>query len=216
MNQKDYIFFFLILVLVVYIYSLHQDKASRDYEYNKKVQVLKIMNDEYKNKMSCGKTNCTATVTVKKPLNTGDLLTKRDIAVVHNPLYPPLDRNSRPLADDYLAYRQAGLFDYPTRTGSDTYRLMGYLISSTDKNDKWNIYGRQKHSGSSQGEFYATQQCNNNSCTKIELTKDILAGEKLNDFYNLPSVLTFTSPLFSTDPYNVVQLNISNGYSPYY
>ena len=201
MINKDYGFFFLVLILLLYIFNLHKEQNFKEQEFNKRLKVFTTLTSEYKDK-------------INKPKAT---ISKRDMAVVQDPLYPPLDRNPRPLADEYLRYRDAGYFDVPTRNGTDTYRLMGYLINSTNKDEKWNIYGRQRYSGSSHGYFYATQQCNNNQCTKIELTKDILVGQQLNDFYNLPSTLTFNSPLFGTDPYDVVQLNIANGYNnPYY
>jgi hypothetical protein len=204
-DNKDYIFFFLLIILALYIYNLHQEKNYKDYEYNKKLNMFKSLTNEYKLKLNS-----------KPTAAMDDLIDKRDIAVVSNALYPPLNRDSKPLANDYLKYKQDGLFDYSTRDNSDTYRLMGYLINSANKDETWNIFGRQKYSGSSHGEFYATRQCNQNTCTKIPLTRDILTGNKIDDYYNLPNVLTFSSPLFTTDNYDVVQLKTSNGYSPYY
>lgn len=210
---KDYISLFLIIILVFYVYALQKEQNYKDDEYNQKLKMFMTLTDEYKiqlnNKKCPNSPKCTGCDVCKT-------ITQRDNAVLHNPLYPPLDRQSRPLADEYLKYRQAGLFDVPTRQGGDTYRLMGYLINSVNKTDKWNIYGRQRYSGSSHGYFYVTQQCNNNTCTKIELTKDILVNERLNDFYNLPSTLIFKSPLFSTDPYDVVQLSVADNYNNAY
>ena len=121
----------------------------------------------------------------------------------------------RPLVDSYVA-NKGGLFNQPTQYSGDTYRLMAYLINTLDKTDKWNVYGRQKHSGSSFGEFYAVQQCSNDPCVKFELTNDIMTGDNINDFYNLPAQLSINSPLFSTDPYTVVQLKTTLSYSPYF
>jgi hypothetical protein len=213
MNQNaDYLFFFLILVLALYIYNLHQEKNYRDYEYDKKLKMFKSLTDEYKSKLS----NKVKQVPKSNIVNMNDLIDKRDKAVLANALYPPLNRNPKPIANDYLKYKRNGLFDYSTRDNSDTYRLMGYLINSANKDETWNIFGRQKYSGSSHGEFYATRQCNQNTCTKIPITRDILTGNKIDDYYNLPNVLTFDSPLFTTDNYDVVQLKTSHGYSPYY
>lgn len=144
-----------------------------------------------------------------------NVITERDRAVVNDKLYPPISRPPRPIVDDYITYKDAGLFDFNTRQNNDTYKLMGYLINSNDKNEKWNIYGRQKYSGSSHGDFYATEHCDKNSCIKIELDKDIIVGKPNIDYYNLPSTMEFTSPVFKEDIYLVVQLNNASNYSPY-
>jgi hypothetical protein len=144
-----------------------------------------------------------------------NVITERDRAVVYDKLYPPISRPPRPFVDDYITYKDAGLFDFNTRQNNDTYKLMGYLINSNDKNEKWNIYGRQKYSGSSQGDFYATEHCDKNSCIKIELDRDMIVGKPNIDYYNLPSTMEFTSPVFKEDPYLVVQLNNASNYSPY-
>lgn len=211
--SKDFAFISLIVILIFYVYTLQKEQDIKNEEYNNKLKMFITLNDEYK--LQLKKNKCPVNPRCPGCKACGNI-EARDMAVVSNPLYPPLDRQSRPLADEYLRYKEAGIFDIPTRNGSDTYRLMGYLINSTNKNDKWNIYGKQRHSGSSHGNFYATQQCNNNTCTKIELTKDILINERLNDFYNLPSTLTFNSPLFGTDPYDVVQLSMADNYNNMY
>ena len=211
--SKDFAFLSLIVILMFYVYTLQKEQNTKNKEYNEKLKIFTTLNNEYKTQLS----NKKCPVNPKCPgCKVCSTIGQRDMAVVHDPLYPPLDRQSRPLADEYLKYKEAGLFDVPTRNGGDTYRLMGYLINSTNKSDKWNIFGKQRYSGSSHGNFYATQQCSNNTCTKIELTKDILVNERLNDFYNLPSTLTFTSPLFGTDPYDVVQLSMADNYNNMY
>jgi len=149
-------------------------------------------------------------------LTTDDMIKLRDRAVVRSALYPPLGRMPKPLANNYLNHKLSGVFDQPTQYNGDTYKLMAYLVNTVNKDEKWNVYGRQKYSGSSQGDFYAIQQCLKDPCVKIELTNDMMEGDKLNDYYNLPSELKIKSPLFSTDPYTVVQLKTSVGYSPYF
>lgn len=146
-----------------------------------------------------------------------DVIGKRDEAVISDSLYPPIDRMPRPLADEYLRHKLNGTFGYSTRDNADTYRMVGYLINSVDRADKWNIFGRQKYRGSNQGEYYAIQQCNSHGpCTKIVLCDDIITTNKLRDYYNLPSTITFNSPLFATTPYDVVQLKTTIDYSPYF
>jgi len=149
------------------------------------------------------------------PVNTNDLINHRDVAVLNDDLYPPLNRNPKPIANDYMRYKSTGYFDYPNRGTPDTFRLIGYMINSTNKHEKWNLFGRQKFSGSSQGEFYVVQQCSNSTCTKINLDDDILVGGKIRDFYNLPNTITLNSPLFDTVPYNIVQLKTTLDSGPY-
>lgn len=157
---------------------------------------------------------------VMKPIYTffdfDRLIDERDTNVVYNDLYPPLNRPTKPIASDYLMYKTSGLFDVKTRYSDDTFRLIGYLINSNNKNEKWNLFGRQKYSGSSQGDFYVVQQCNSNGpCTKIDLNDDILTSGRIRDYYNLPNKLTFNSPLFDVHPYDVIQLKTTYDYSPY-
>lgn len=224
--NKDYVLLILIVLLVFYILRMQQDKLIQNNIFNKKLLMFRTLIDEYKLQIdkemvtcpSCSNVcpKCPSCPSCSMPLSDNELVSKRDTAVVTNPLYPPLNRVPKPMATDYLRYKREGVFDYPTRNGNDTYKLMAYLINSTDKTDKWNVYGRQKYAGSSQGEFYATQQCIQNTCTKIEITKDIIVGNYINDYYNLPNILTFNSPLFSTEPYDVVQLKTANGQSIYF
>lgn len=146
-----------------------------------------------------------------------DLIDRRDKAVIRDDLYPPIDRMPRPLADEYLRYKLDGTFGVATRDSSDTYRLVGYLINSIDRNDKWNIFGRQRYRGSNQGDYYAIQQCvGHGPCTKIVLNDDITTNNQLRDYYNLPTTLTFTSPVFANTPYDVVQLKTNVDFTPYF
>lgn len=193
--NTEYLYLLVIIILILYIYT--KENNNNNDNDNKEINIV-VEKEEHRH----------------HPLRRS-IIDKRDHAVLNNPLYPPYDRYTRPFADDFLDYKRAGIFNYATRSTPDTYRLMGYIVNSNDKNDVWNIFGRQKYRGSSHGEFYVIKQCNNNVCTKIELTKDILNNQQINDFYNLPSTLTFTSPMFDVHPYNVVQLNMSDGQSPY-
>jgi len=146
-----------------------------------------------------------------------DIIGDRDEAVLRDNLYPPLDRMNRPLADEYLKYKLKGDFGWSTRDNSDTYRLIGYLINSTDRADKWNLFGRQKNRGSNQGEYYAIQQCNSHGpCTKIVLNDDIITNNKFRDYYNLPTTVTFNSPVFATSLYDVIQLKTNIDSGPYF
>lgn len=233
--SKDYLFVFFIMIMVIYLFKLQQEKTKTDTEYDKRMQMMSSFIKFYKSRIdeNKGQTNNPelnpinveiGDINVTKPVSipvetkteaTGDIIYNRDKAVVNNALYPPLGRMPRPLVNDYVDNKD-GLFNQPTRYSGDTYRLMAYLINTVDKTDKWNVYGRQRYSGSSRGDFYAVQQCSNDPCIKFDLNDDIMTGEKIRDFYNLPNELSINSPLFSTDPYTVVQLKTNLSYSPYF
>ena len=208
-------FMFLISVLSVYIFTLQRDKTYNDHQQSLKLKELESALNEARNRK---KISPKAVVVTATTAATGtDLIQSRDDAVINDDLYPPLNRMARPLADEYLRYKMDGTFGQYTRGAPDTYRLVGYLINSTDRNDKWNIYGRQKYRGSNQGDYYAVQQCGGHGpCTKIILSDDIVVGNTLRDYYNLPSTITFNSPALLTTPYDVVQLKTNIDYSPYY
>lgn len=211
---NDIITLFFILVLVLYIYMLYQKDTYRQNQYDEKLNSIRRMVQI--SKIETKPNEPTIRVAPIK-INHEDPIHKRDTAVLEDPLYPPLGRMPRPAADQYLKFKQDGIFAVSTRGTDDTFRLMAYMINSVDRSEKWNVYGRQKYKGSSQGDFYAIQQCNSNSqCTKIDLTKDIIINNELRDFYNLPSTITFSSPLFSSDPYDIVQLKTTVDYGPYH
>lgn len=193
--SNDIILVFFIAVVLVYVFLLYQNNNQKQAQYDQKINEIKIISQPVKPKV--------------------DPITVRDTAVVNDPLYPPIGRQPRPLADDYLDYKKAGLIGVSTRRDTDTYKLMGYLVSA-DKSEKWNLFGRQKYQGSMQGQFYAIQQCNGDQCTKIPIEKDMIVTGEFRDYYNLPSTVTFNSPLFKTDAYDVVQLKTELNYGPYY
>lgn len=106
----------------------------------------------------------------------------RDVRVLSDPLYPPLNRSN------------AG--------PPDSYRLIG-VLSSTDQekdagNNQWKLFGRMKDRN--QGEYYISP-ANNNIDLKIALTPEMTRGERLRDVYSLPTEMSFSSPMLNTTPY---------------
>jgi hypothetical protein len=205
--MNDILSLVFIIIIVTYLFMLYQKSTYRQSQYDEKLDSIKRMVFISKN--------------ISNPsLNPNDIvdpIKRRDMAVTEDPLYPPLGRMPRPTADQYLKYKQDGILGVSTRGSPDTFRLMAYMINSVDRAEKWNVYGRQKYRGSSQGDFYAIQQCNSTSqCTKIDLNNDMIANNQLRDYYNLPSTITFSSPLFSKDPYDIVQLKTTVDYGPYH
>jgi hypothetical protein len=131
----------------------------------------------------------------------------RDRKVLGDPLYPPLNRSDNKTHTE-LANNIANRNMYiKTNDLGDTYRLVGYITNnSADKdvgNNNWKLFARQKDRHIS--EFYMKPTDNNND-VKVPITDDIIVGDRLRDIYNIPSQITFKSPMFNKDPYNVVEV----------
>jgi hypothetical protein len=131
----------------------------------------------------------------------------RDRKVLGDPLYPPLNRSDNKTHTE-LANNIANRNMYiKTNDIGDTYRLVGYVTNnSADKdvgNNNWKLFARQKDRHIS--EFYMKPTDNNND-VKVPITDDIIVGDRLRDIYNIPSQITFKSPMFNKDPYNVVEV----------
>ena len=142
-----------------------------------------------------------------------DAVAIRDQSVISNPLYPPLGRTERPVFD-----RIGTSFNIQTRGTDDTFRLVGYLVNKTTQDlgeNVWQLFGRQKYRGASQGEFYVIPSHGDKKNMKIQLTDDIFVGEKIRDIYALPKKVTINSPFFSQDEYDVIELPKTDFTGPY-
>jgi hypothetical protein len=131
----------------------------------------------------------------------------RDRKVLGDPLYPPLNRSDNKTHAE-LANNIANRNMYiRTNDMGDTYRLVGYVTNNSDDkdvgNNNWKLFARQKDRHIS--EFYMKPTDNNND-VKVAITDDIIVGDRLRDIYNIPSQITFKSPMFNKDPYNVVEV----------
>jgi hypothetical protein len=113
----------------------------------------------------------------------------RDRAVVMDQLYPPLGRVERPIFDQLASRVASGLIGYPTRGSPDTYRMVGYMVNSENKNDSWKLFGRQKYPGSSMGEYYAIPIDDRKSDMKITIKDDMMPKDKIRDIYALSPYL---------------------------
>ena len=139
-----------------------------------------------------------------------DIVNKRDIAVLYNPLYPPLGRTERPGFDEII--NNYNKFNIQTRGSPDTFRVLGYIINKNSNNfdlggNKWRLFGRQLYRGSSKGEFYVAPVNGDNNDMKIFLKDDMFIGEKIRDIYSLPKYLKFNSPFFlNNEEYELVEL----------
>jgi hypothetical protein len=131
----------------------------------------------------------------------------RDRKVLHDPLYPPLNRSDNKTHTE-LANNIANRNMYiRTNDMGDTYRLVGYVTNNSDDkdvgNNNWKLFARQKDRHIS--EFYMKPTDNNND-VKVPITDDIIIGDRLRDIYNIPQQITFKSPMFNKDPYNIVEV----------
>lgn len=139
----------------------------------------------------------------------------RDRAVVMDQLYPPLGRVERPIFDQLASRVASGMIGYPTRGSPDTFRMVGYMVNSENKNDSWKLFGRQKYPGSSMGEYYAIPIDDRKSDMKVTIKDDMMPKDKIRDIYALPNEVTLNSPLFSDKPYKLVELDKADLTSPY-
>jgi len=144
-----------------------------------------------------------------------DPVMSRDRAVVSDQLYPPLGRVERPIFDQLASRLATGFIGYPTRGSPDTFRMVGYMVNSDNKNDSWKLFGRQKFPGSSIGEYYAVPFDERKADMKITIKDEIMPKEKIRDIYALPNEVSFNSPLFSEKPYKLVELDKADLTSPY-
>lgn len=127
----------------------------------------------------------------------------RDIRVLKDPLYPPLNRTDRETFDRI----EPALRPIATSDSHDTFRVIGYLKSTSMDRDAggntWKLFGRMKDRHT--GEFYITP-ANNLDDIKIPLTPEIVTGQRLRDVDTVPNELTFRSPLLNNTPYTFVEL----------
>lgn len=131
----------------------------------------------------------------------------RDYRVLYDELYPPLNRsdtnNHTNLANNIMTRNMY----IKTNDVDDTYRLVAYVTSNSNNkdigNNSWKLFGRQKDRHRS--EFYMTPT-NNNNDVKVQLTDNIIVGEKVRDIYAIPNTLQFNSPMLNSDIYEVTQV----------
>ena len=149
------------------------------------------------------------------PVMLRDQVSDRDRAVINDELYPPLGRTERPIFDQLINGMSTSVFSYPTRGSPDTFRLVAYLVNTSDKKDMWKLFGRQKFPGSSIGDYYAIQMDDRRSDLKITIKDDMMPRDKIRDIYALPNEVTINSPLFNPSPYKIIELDKADLTSPY-
>lgn len=133
---------------------------------------------------------------------------ERDIRVLEDPLYPPLNRTDEPNFNAMATEVKSGDIYVPTNMkNQDSYRLIGYLINHESVKDaggnNWKFFGRMKDRYT--GEYYISPT-NNNIDLKIPLTNDIVVGDRLRDLYTLPREMKFKSPMLNTGIYEYTEI----------
>ena len=131
-----------------------------------------------------------------------DVVDHRDRKVLHDELYPAVNRTSAHLFRDFHLHKD--IFNIPTQPGSDTYRLVGYLKNDSDPNGTWKLFGRDKDRN--QGEYYMIPT-NHINDIKIQVTDSIISGrDRLRSLDTIPDTISFNSPLLAKTPYTFVEL----------
>lgn len=137
---------------------------------------------------------------------------ERDIKVLRDPLYPPLNRSETDVFNSTIhAIDKKQLYN-KTQEFTDQYRMVAYVTNPDEKKDSggnvWKLIARQ--SNRNKADFYLIP-ANNNYDMKIMLSNDIVVGnEKLRDIYTIPKTLSFKSPLLNETPYEVTELEMTD------
>jgi len=118
----------------------------------------------------------------------------RDRAVVVDPLYPPLNRNSV--------------------SPHDNYRMVGYLVSEEAQDDSWQLFGRKINN--TRSEFYV-RPTNKNIDMKVPIQdNDFLSPRyRLRDIDSLPDTTRIDNPLFTSQNYKVI-VNPNTNFDSFY
>jgi hypothetical protein len=131
----------------------------------------------------------------------------RDRKVLDDDLYPPLNRGDTRSHTNLANNINRRRMYVNTQETGDTFRLVAYITSTSDKkdsgNNNWKLFARQKDRHLS--EFYMIPTDNTNDL-KISINNDNIVGHKLRDVYDIPQQLTFNTPLLNKDPYDVVEV----------
>lgn len=132
----------------------------------------------------------------------------RDLRVLNDPLYPPLNRTDSQTFQRIVNESRALNVNVPTNLSDDTFHLVGYLSTNTTISqdvggNNWKLMAREVNRNES--EFYIIPT-NTNYSIKIPLTPDIFVGEKIRDIYSIPTEVRFNSPLLNRTPYVFVEI----------
>lgn len=138
------------------------------------------------------------------PLASPSYTRERDLRVLNDPLYPALNRTEKNAFEGVIDNTLKRNFNIPTNTYNDTYHLVGYVVNEEDKtSSKWKLFGRQKDRN--KGEYFMVP-VDRTIDMKIQITDDIVEGEKLRSVDTIPNEIKFKTPLLSNTPYKFTEL----------
>lgn len=146
-----------------------------------------------------------------------NIVEERDRRVLTDTLYPPINRDTN--ENTIRLLREPRLHPSQTQNAYDTYKLIGYLVNSQDKEDVWKLMARIINR--SQAEFFA-ESSNRKLDIKVPLTSQTARAadgtniQPFRDIDNMPDKVTIEHPMFDpTAIYNVVILPYSQLASGY-
>ncbi len=193
----------LLLFVIVYLSMNFCDKECRNAEFQKGT----LLASQPK------------TLLISSPPPTGPMQPqepdassyKRDLRVLSDPLYPPVNRTD---SQNFNAIKQQVedrkiYIPTKTSTSSDEFRLVGYYTcDGPDKdtgNNSWKLFARKIDSNRST--FYMSPT-DKTLDIKLPITDDVVAsGYRLRDLYDIPSTIKFNSPLLNEDvEYKFIEL----------
>ena len=212
---------YLILVLIIIIigsFLLIRQKTDDDNRYydlktelNQKMNKLNSIIEEKQTVQVSADGNLTKknrNIISMPPLI--DPINNRDNAIINDALYPPLSRIDR--STIVLALANPAITGHPTRGSPDTYRPVA-LAKSKSNEDTYYIMGREKYSGSSQGEFYMIPTDKQNGL-KIQLLDD-RGNQLIRDIYALPTELKIQTGIFKDKEFVIEELKKTDFIGPY-
>lgn len=204
--------FLIIVILIIVLYNITQNNVYTSNKLSDKDYLLKKNYDnlyaELQNELN-EKTKLLKHILEKQqqfekkldnsarlqpmPLNTNnDIVDERDRRVLHDALYPIINRPDRPIID--------------------TYRQIA-LAKNMNTNEIYLVIGRRKHRNSSQGDYYLIN-ISNNSHIKIPLT-DQNNRPLIPNFDDLPEEIEINHGILEGTRLKIQELKNAELGSPY-
>lgn len=190
---------FCTIIGIIMYFRKPQTQETQKHQHD--LDKICMTKNEYEKLFSLTKTTCSSN------FNTNER-SDRDMRVLTDPLYPPLNRTNTPVHNALEQNINVRNMYVPTNDSMDNYRLIGYLVSKDNEKDaggnNWKLFARQKDRNRS--DFYMIPS-NNNYDIKIHISDEIVNGsEKLRDMYTVPKTIMFVSPMLNKSEYEFVEL----------
>lgn len=150
--------------------------------------------------------------------DTNTSTSNRDMQVLNNPLFPPLNRTDRNTFNSVVRETRNRNINIPSKDINDSFHLVGYITNKDingnidSGNNNWKLMAREKDRNES--EFYLIPT-NNNYDIKIPIVPEIVIGHRIKDIYSIPKNINFNSPLLNKTSYEFVELPKSDFSSSY-